>query len=566
MDDRPALPDFTFWQRFIRIGLIAWIGWGMHNEILLIFWGTWNHFKNHYLFPVEATTALIDMSLGVGFLIVVYLIYIFCFAQFILPVKSLTERLEAFWRLFLFGIARGRWHGPAVFVRNGEITGSIEELENDKPGVAFIDLRSAITLDLFRGKDNEQDADLTIKPQRVHFGRKAYPARIRVAGPGLTFTKKHEKITGHVDLRIQSRGKKDVFADTRDGIRIKTGTSCTFTLGQPPEILDVYVNGNSPEQVFIIEWEKLDDGSQKINRLFSDELDQSDAQEILSFAEVNPDPANVQTNVIAAQFPFTYDPDRVEAAIYTETHLNDPNNNRSLLKAWSDWPEDVVVEEFRLLLSKQPFLNLYIPKKPEEKEGAMNAFKRELFIKVRNTGVLAYRLVKHLDGQALKIDESYQNKDLIFYPPRNLTRPKVLRDRGIKVLSAGFGELEPVDEHVHAQLLDAWISIKKREVNMKFAENNLEAARIKNHARVRAQQSMIYAFTKLLENQEYPREALAMLIYQELEAAAANPETRRLLPETTLNMITGLGQWLSPNSTNDKHSGDKPFISPNDDE
>jgi len=333
-------------------------------------------------------------------------------------------------------------------------------------------------------------------------------------------------------------------------------------LGQPPEILDVCVNGNSPDQVFIIEWENLEDGSQKVKRLFSDELDKGDAQEILLFAEANPDPAKVQTDVILAQFPFTFDPSRVEAAIYTETLLNDPANNRSLLKTWSDWPQDVVIEKFRLLLSKQPLMNLYVPAEPDP----MKVFKRELLVKVRNTGVLAYRLVKRLDGQVLKVDNSYQPKDLIFYPARNLTRPDVLRNRGIKVIATGFGELEPVDEHVRAQMLDAWISIKKREVNMKFAENNLEAARIINYARVRAQQSMIYHFTKLLENQEYPREALAMLIYQELEAAAANPETRRLLPETTLNLITGIGQWLSPNSTNDKHSGDKPILPTSDNE
>jgi hypothetical protein len=72
---------------------------------------------------------------------------------------------------------------------------------------------------------------------------------------------------------------------------------------------------------------------------------------------------------------------------------------------------------------------------------------------------------------------------------------------------------------------------------------------------------MIYNLTQLLENQEYPREALAMLIYQELEAAAANPETRKLLPEDTLSLLTGIGTILLPADTNPKRpGGGMPFV------
>ena len=74
---------------------------------------------------------------------------------------------------------------------------------------------------------------------------------------------------------------------------------------------------------------------------------------------------------------------------------------------------------------------------------------------------------------------------------------------------------------------------------------------------------MIYHLTQLLENQAYPREALALLIYQELEATAANPETRKLLPEDTLSLLTGIGTMLlSPEGATDGTSRTTPIVPP----
>ncbi|MEP7133363.1 MAG: hypothetical protein ABI904_00380 [Chloroflexota bacterium] len=505
--------------------------------------------------PLSNQSAYVgEFALEAGvFLFITYVIFIFWFAQFILPVASLEQRLQAAWRLFIYSISWGHWHGPAIFVQHGKNSDPLDEREKTKPGVAFIDLRSAVTIDHFRGKEVEETGDPSIKPQIVHFlpfSNKGYSARIRVAGPGLTFTKKNEKITGVVDLRNQSRTRKDVFADTRDGIRIKTNISCSFTVGQPPEVLDVWLGGVNSDQVFVVEWETPNIEPLIIKKLIPNELALEDEKEIWEFAHNNPDPITEPTDVPAAQFPFTFDSNRVKNAIYTETHLNDPSNNPNLLKKWLDWPQDVAAEKFRLLLSKQPYMNLYAPEKQET--DAMKLFKRALLVQVRNMGVLAYRLIKHRNGQALEVGKTYQKPDLIIYPAHNLTRSDVLRDRGIKVLTAGFSELVPQDETVRQRLTEAWLSAKKREAAIKFADYNLEATRIKNHARVRTQQNMIYHLTQLLENQEYPREALAMLIYQELEAAAANPETRRLLPEQTLNLITGIGEWLLPHPKNEK--------------
>ena len=222
-------------------------------------------------------------------------------------------------------------------------------------------------------------------------------------------------------------------------------------------------------------------------------------------------------------------------------------------------PEDVAAEKFRILLSQQPYLKLYAAEDPTN--FPLKDLKRELTRQVRNTGVLAYRLIVLREGGILEAERLYFTSELVFYPPRNLIRMDVLRDRGIKVLSAGFGDLEPVESSVRDHLVEAWRSVKRKEAALKVADSNLEAARIRNQARVRAQQSMIYHLTQVLEDEEYPREALAMLIYQELEAAAANPETRKLLPADTLSLLTGIGTILLPaEKSTTRPGGGIPYI------
>jgi hypothetical protein len=547
MYERFALPSFTFWQRFVRFMFLLYIGWLNLDHLSLVITELWIAYTLSSQFYISLLALLGWFSIFA----IVYLVYIFWFAQFILPVGSLENRRKAFWRLFLFGISAGRWHGPAIFVRDGEVIGDLGEFDKNWPGVAFVDLRSAIALDKHLKKKSDISPASLEKPQRLHFDSelKSYVSGIRVAGPGLTFIEKKEKITGSVDLRIQSRSRKDVYADTRDGIRVKTNVSCSFTIGQPPDILDVCLGGENKSQVLVIEWDTTLPLQYREVKSLSRELDEGDEREILTFILAHPDPSTVQSDVLNSQFPFTFDPKRVENAIYSETFIQDPSaQDFSPFKKWSDWPQDVVAEKFRILLAKWPYMNLYTPEDPIN--FPLRDFKKELSKQVRNTGILAFRVVGLLNGESIRIGQTYTTSELNFYPPRTLTRFDVLRYRGIKVLSAGIGELEPKEKDVRNRMREFWLSAKQKEADLRTADYNLEIARVKNQARVRTQQSMIYHLTQLLENQEYPREALAMLIYQELEAAAANPETRKLLPADTLSLLTGIGTILLPSDKN----------------
>jgi hypothetical protein len=562
MDGGFRLPSFTFWQRFFRLMLFIYLVWLVRGDLYIIIEGLRDFFGNGYVMSSQLFNSSAGLFERFCIFAIIYLVYIFWFAQFILPVTSLSDRRTAFLRLLLFGISGGRWHGPAVFVRDGAILGNTNEIEKNWPGVAFVDLRSAITLDKHLKKKSDLSPASLEMPQKLHFDlkSKSYVSGIRVAGPGLTFIGKNEKITGTVDLRSQNRSRKGVYADTRDGIRVKTDVSCSFTISQPPEILDVCLGGENMSQVLVIEWDNTLPLQYKQVKRLSKELDEGDAKEIYTFIVTHPDPSAVQSDISNSQFPFTFDSKRVEQAIYSETTVQDPSTQNSLLfKKWSDWPQDVAAEKFRILLAKWPYMNLYTPEDPIN--FPLKDFKRELLKQVRNTGILAFRVVALRNGKDLQKGQTYRTSDLIFYPPRNLTRFDILRCRGIKVLSAGFGELEPKEKDVRNRMMESWKSAKQKEADMKSADYNLEVARVKNQARVRTQQSMIYHLTQLLENQEYPREALALLIYQELEAAAANPETRRLLPEDTLSLLTGIGTILLPNEKSaGKPTGGLPLV------
>jgi hypothetical protein len=554
---------FTTGQRMIRVVLLALFLWQVVPDLFHVGIGIWNFFVYGIPLSSQFMKALLWSSGRLVGLVTCYFVFIYWFAQFILPVSRWQDRWKAAKQLFLFSIRR---HGVAVFVRDGDVENlSQAEREKNGPGIAFVDLRSAITLDKYLKHKNDLSPASLEQPQKVHFDPKgkSFVSGIRVAGPGLTFLEKKEKIVGTVDLRKQTRSRKGVQADTRDGIRITTDVSCTFTIGQPPEVLDVCLGGDGGQQIFVIEWENsLPKVFKKIKLLLSDELDVGDQREILEFIYKYPDPTAVSSEVPDEYFPYSFDEKRVEKAIYSWTQTpQDSPGSKQPFKKWSDWPQDVAVEEFRILLAKQPYLKLYSPEDP--KNFPLKDFKKELTRNVRNTGILAYRVVALRNGSRLQPGRVYSANDLVVYPPRELTRHDVLRFRGIKVLGTGIGELEPLDPTVRQHLLSSWLSYKQKEADVKYADYRLEIARVRSRARVKAQQSMIYHLTQLLENQKYPHEALALLIYQELEATAANPETRKLLPEDTLSLLTGIGTMLlQPDRTANRPFRISPAVPP----
>lgn len=106
------------------------------------------------------------------------------FSQFVLPVDTFRSRQRIFDRLLLH---LSGMHGPAIFVRDGDLVKSGQEEERKGPGVLWLDSASGVVT-------------RTDTAFRNSFG------------PGVHFTEKDEKIAGTVDLHSQNHsvGPKEI--------------------------------------------------------------------------------------------------------------------------------------------------------------------------------------------------------------------------------------------------------------------------------------------------------------------------------------------------------------------
>lgn len=116
------------------------------------------------------------------------------FAQFVLPVQTLNDRLKVVDRLISYLLGN---HGPALFVENGIVREREEEKGRKGPGVVWLDSASAAVL---RNKVKFTDT----------------------IGPGIHFTKADEYIAGTADLHLhtQTIGPADDDRDERDPFRV----------------------------------------------------------------------------------------------------------------------------------------------------------------------------------------------------------------------------------------------------------------------------------------------------------------------------------------------------------
>jgi hypothetical protein len=124
----------------------------------------------------DARASLLATALDAALLILVGIACISFFAQFILPIKTLPQRLRISGRLWLHAWGA---HGPAVFVQNGRKVERRGESGRRGPGLVWIDTASAALTRTGAG------------PRRV-------------LGPGIHFTDRNERIEKTFSLHVQS--------------------------------------------------------------------------------------------------------------------------------------------------------------------------------------------------------------------------------------------------------------------------------------------------------------------------------------------------------------------------
>jgi regulator of protease activity HflC (stomatin/prohibitin superfamily) len=540
----------------------------------------------HKLTPFDLTlvSSMLILCLNGLMYAATFFVSAFIVAQFVLPVETWKDRFNAFSRLLAHGIKWSR--GPAMFVQNGKLVSRIGEDDNINPGVLVVDLRSAVVVEQAYPDLGESDdfpdrpilEDEPLADQSRAFLRtlrlfrranKKEEPMARVLGPGVHFTEWGEKIRTAVDLRKQVRialGEKVVTDDgkeyqepgvktfTRDGIEVGANCYVVFSLSDPADVMSVaYWGGSEARHLHEIEWEKQD------NTIMIKEmhrLDASDAEEIhqaVHSARITS--TSGATHAAGPSTRFPVDKNRVFDAAYGQVSGFSSNDKFQ----WDELPLSITADIFRTLLEKYNFDYLYSVDHPD-KLPWLKELKPEFAHKVKYQGILSYQLVRPtglsrsqsfywnvpLDQMPLRMkrNEKVDWNALEFSISYPLTCPKSLRDRGIKVIAAGFSELKmPVN--IRDSLVERWKARWEKEIQIVLARQEREAMQIISSARNRAQRDNAYFLSNLFKEEKHSTEALALLIFQSLELAATDIENHKdLPPKEVLAMLQNLHNWL----------------------
>lgn len=574
MDDKPFYKRSRFWRGFFTWGAFIGFLFAFRSDIVPALQGWWNLF----LISIDLKTPPFDATFLLpgritGNVIIyfgMFLISVFVVAQFTLPVSGLKDRYEAFLRLLLYVTA---FRGPAVFVGEGKLIKRVGEEDNINPGVALVDLRSAIILENIPSSEEENYEELNIKPTNK---KKPWLARqktmqktndleqeswVRIGGPGINFTSYGERIRDVVDLRKQVRTETGVKAFTRDGIEVQTNIFTVFSLSEPPDIIDVaYVGGRGKEHLFELKLIRESNGVVMLKEKFP--LDSDDAEEIHQFVELGHTVTGSQAdNPSGQQFarsPYAFDSQRVFSAAYGQTlHVGTGKNTQ-----WHELPQLIAAELFRNLLGRYTYDYLYPFGDVDSTKSLpwLDELKPELGRKLKYQGLLSYRLVRlarshSLSGGRTPSWNEYPLDDDVFghvVPASGveisismpLTNPKSLRDRGIKVIFAGFSELK-VSAEMRSKMAERWRTRWDRDIAFNRARQEREAMQIINSARTQTQRDSAYFLSNMLKQEPHSKEALALLLFQSLEAAATNEKGYKdFPPKEVLAMLQNLHRWL----------------------
>jgi hypothetical protein len=384
----------------------------------------------------------------------------------------------------------------------------------------------------------------------------------RTQGPGIVFTGFGERVRGVADLRTQIRLRPKVMARTRDGIEVESNAFAIFTLGQNPDVLKVtYLGEEIPKNLHVVNlgWQDPDEENGRPYRLqvvdgLTDDLDMDDKREIHRFVQWCKQRGISRSRPPAEKQPdwkCVFDNQRVFAAIQSQSY----DVQEKKIKNWTELPAHLAVAFYRDMLAQKEYDELYEP--VNLNEYPILKLKNEFRKRMIHQGILAYQYVERRDGKDFVVTgrrghdhleaTEWNESEIIRYPVRELKSQKVLRSRGIKVIHAGFTELDPsmpdVQDHY---MFNYWRAFWHQKTLNIRTDHEMEALKIMGRARADAQRDMIDTLSTILSSGDRSLEALAVRVYQALEGIAADPETQRLLPKETRQMMRSLRSLLLP--------------------
>ncbi len=467
--------------------------------------------------------------------------------QALLPVRSLLDVIRTAANFVLFIL---RIHGPAVFVRDGQAYFDKEDKGREGPGVFVVDFNSAVVFEE-RIAPVQIEADSLLRQFLwefyTAFGLTSRYESPRVRGAGLVFTRPRERLRGVVDLRKQFRIKLKEPSYTRDGIELACNSLALFSVGNEPDILWVtYAGEHRVENLREVNLQRSDRGGAYVATIL-DDLDPADKREIHHYAQMmEHEVAQRRTawRPFSWQHPLPPMPtlqERVFAAVFSQARDEKQN-----ILDWTQMPNQVITETYREVMSSINYDDLYGIHSNQPLP--LLKYKTRMRLTMRNSGVLSYRLVFLQEGN-LTPKRVYREDQLYTSDNQALKNPKPLRNAGIKVLMGSFSDPSPIWDAIYEQRLDAWRARWSSATQVRNAENELNASRAANRAYAEAQREVLLSLRRILNSatpSDYPDEAIAISLMQTLERLAADPETRKLLPSSTTDLLRNVYNYLIP--------------------
>ncbi len=571
----PVYKKARFWRRLIPMAILFfWFIWLLPDlrQAVLWFLGA-NPMTGDALRNMEIRRGVLVTFINCIGLPLFFILGVALVSQFVLPVRTWEERRNVFARLFMYFFNS---HGPAVFIQEGKEVANPEELKNSRPGVALVDLTSAIVLErqpfISDMAEDDGNPDSESRPsyfayqQRGIFRRSIYgmvggvierekgkeQEIARASGPGIVFTQYGEKVRGVVSLRRQFRVQPFTTAMSRDGFEVFGHVICIFSLSEPPDVLKVgypieFSGDLQASQLRVVNV----DAQGKITG-FSDELDDDDKQEIHQFArryrqpvepvaeEDNKNKKSKKKKEPSYSVPYPFDPDRVFRAVYADTRLAKENK----IESWLDLPSKVAVETFRNMVALENYADLYKPKDPKDFP-LLQRLKPAFSKKVRNQGVLSYRFARPWGERRLAVGQMWNEEQLEILPVTALRTSKVLRDRGIRVIAGSFPELRPANPLVRKVLFEHWRAPWQKDTEKTLAVYDYEQIRVRADARIKIQKQIAQSLSFILDDQSVSQDAVALRLLASLESFASEKTTNLLVPHEVVNLLTDMRQWMS---------------------
>lgn len=521
------------------------------------------NFRGWFFFSLQDAISLIFL---LGVILVSYFVSIFIVAQFTLPVSRFEDRAKAAesFASFISGVK-----GVAIFVREGGKIESHGESEDASGGVIIADLSSAVALsrqkdgnawDIREGAEDETEDPVTwwqkwkherIKNLKPDFNDKE-ESFVEPVGPGLTFIKKGQKITGEIDLRTQSRSEK-VTAYMRNGIQISANVSVTFSLSAEPEI--IYFGWLSDVGGVELRWLDIDEnrpeGGTAIRGYY--ELDAHDIPILRMYVDGREGQFTFpEITSSASNTPYKFYKERVFNAAFS--NARSVTTGKPIL--WYDAPLDAAKELFRGELLNVPYDDLYSGlggvgrKDNSEMErqsvDSLNKLKEMFSRKMKLKGEILFQFIDNPEHTPFHKDQVYAAGEIIKSSPIRLIHHNFnsLRSVGVVIKSASFSNLQPSSEDIKKRLVANWKARWEKEVEFINAQHELESVRIQNRNRAQIQQEMTHLLASIFQS-SHTDEALALRVFQALELAAVNPGSENdITAREVVDMLDSLHRWL----------------------